>query len=472
LQGARRTRWWILASVALLAFILIAAEALRRHALYWYDVRRDYQYEWNASTASLHTVRVASDHVLLPSLPGPGRTEFLELKVHASLGGWWFEPCIEIVFGDRLDQQCFERGARGLRYVLLPPGAGTDGGRMSMRGHHLRWAEQSSRIVRFETPPLLESRILVLAPHPDDAEIAAYGLYAGRDSYVATITAGNYVDRRYGHLGVDPPAQDRLRGEMRVWDSLFVPQMGGVGPDRTVNLGYETYTLAKLHDRARDGVVGVDLPASGAVGPYRQGAVQTLLGVRPATHEWSSVVADLVALVETTRPDLIVAPHPALDAHSDHQYTTIALLEALQLLDDRSATLLLYTNHHTLSEHYPYGGSTTAVTLPPWFGGTPFASVYSHAVDSDLQLRKLFALEAMHDLRAAPLRLNTGAPMGVLIERLRQAAKSVRQDPFGDYSYFRRAVRPNELFFVYPASRRPGVDEFLEAAPPDALVTQ
>jgi len=472
LQGARRTRWWILASVALLAIILGAAEGLRRNALYWYDVRRDYQYDWIPATASSHAVLVASDHVLLPPLPGPGGTEFLELRIQASLGGWWFEPCIEIVFGGRQEQQCFERGARGLRYVLLPPGGGTDGGRMNMRGRHLRWSEQSSRVLRFEAPDLQESRVLVLAPHPDDAEIAAFGLYAGRDAYVATITAGDYVDGLYGRLGLDPSEQNRLRGEMRVWDSLFVPQMGGVGPDRTVNLGYETYTLAKLHDQARGGVGDERLPASGVVGPYRQGAVQNLLGGRSASQEWSSVVTDLVALIEATRPDFIVAPHPALDAHSDHQYTTIAALEALQSLDDRSTTLLLYTNHHTLSEHYPYGGSTTAVTLPPWFGGTRFPSVYSHAVDSDLQLRKLFALEAMHDLRAAPLRLNTGAPFGVLLERLRQAAESVRQDPFGDYSYFRRAVRPNELFFVYPASQRPGVDALLEAPPPEFLVTQ
>ncbi len=67
------------------------------------------------------------------------------------------------------------------------------------------------------------------------------------------------------------------------------------------------------------------------------------------------------------------------------------------------------------------------------------------------QLRKLFALEAMHDLRAAPLRL-TGGPAAIFGSRLRQAFDLVRRDPAGDYSYFRRAVRPNELFFVY----RPG----------------
>jgi LmbE family N-acetylglucosaminyl deacetylase len=272
------------------------------------------------------------------------------------------------------------------------------------------------------------------------------------------MTAGNYVDGLYEGLGLDTAAQDRLRGEVRVWDSLAVPQLGGVSPERTVNLGYLTYTLKGFHDAA----TGSTHAAAGEpVGTYRQGSLQALLGGRPATQDWPSLVSDLEALVEATRPDVIVTPHPALDDHTDHQYTTIALLEALEAVGDRHATLLFYNNHHRLSEHYPYGPSNAMVTLPPWFGGTRFAGVYSYRLDHEAQLRKLFALEAMHDLRAPPLRLETGAPSGVLLQRLGQAAELVRRDPFGDYSYFRRAVRPNELFFVYPPEARPSASEFL-----------
>jgi LmbE family N-acetylglucosaminyl deacetylase len=276
------------------------------------------------------------------------------------------------------------------------------------------------------------------------------------------MTAGNYVDGLYGSLGLDTTAQDALRGEVRVWDSLVVPQLGGVSQERTVNLGYSTYTLKGFHDAARGRVPAEGPNATAAtVGPYRQGAVEQLLGGRPATADWASFVADLVALVEATRPNVIVAPHPALDDHTDHQYTTIALLEALEELQDRSTTLLLYNNHHRLAEHYPYGPSTALMTLPPWFGGTRFAGILSYRLDEATQLRKLFALEAMHDLRAPPLRLMTGAPTGVLWARLKQAAELVRRDPFGDYSYFRRAVRPNELFFVYPPEARPAASDFV-----------
>lgn len=458
----RRLFGWITVVALLATASLLAAEAWRRQRLYWYDVRQDYAYTFAAPSANWAPVQVSRDGFDLPASAARRGAALLELQVAAKLTGRWFEPCIEVAVERLSEQQCFERGAQGRRYVLLPPVAGGSPREVRLRGRHLGWEPQDARVVSFDGPQLDGTRVLVLAPHPDDAEISAFGLYASQDAYVATMTAGNYVDGLYDGLGLDTQAQDELRGEVRVWDSLAVPQLGGVSQDRTVNLGYSTYTLKGFHDAAR-GQVPAEGPnaAAATIGPYRQGAVEKLLGGRPATADWASVVADLVALVEATRPDVIVTPHPALDDHTDHQYATIALLEALEALQDRSTTLLLYNNHHKLAEHYPYGPSTALVTLPPWFEATPFAGVLSYRLDEATQLRKLFALEAMHDLRAAPLRLVTGAPTGVLWARLKQAAELVRRDPFGDYSYFRRAVRPNELFFVYPPEARPAATDFV-----------
>ena len=93
------------------------------------------------------------------------------------------------------------------------------------------------------------------------------------------------------------------------------------------------------------------------------------------------------------------------------------------------------------------------------FENTRIPGLLSYRLDDETQLRKLFALEAMHDLRMPPLRLDKGDPFEVLLRRLGQAFELVRRDPFGDYSYFRRAVRPNELFFVYPPESRPTATE-------------
>jgi LmbE family N-acetylglucosaminyl deacetylase len=392
-------------------------------------------------------VEIGETETQLPAWEGAWDTALLRLRVAARPGGWWFEPCVVIGTGASPDRQCFERGAHGDRYLLLRTATAASGQPLILRGQHLEWQAQTGELLLFDNQQLAQGRVLVLAPHPDDAEIAAFGLYSARESFIVTMTAGNYVDGLYEGIHDDPAVQDALRGEVRSWDSLVVPQWGGVPPERVVNLGYETHSLPRFFAAAQGAAEDAG-EHDAAPTRYRQGAVEALLGGREAAADWASVVADLSAVLSAVQPELIVTPHPALDAAPDHQFTTIALLEALAAVADDRATLLLYDNHHQLTEHYPFGPSDTWVGPPPWFGGTQFAAVYSLALDEATQLRKLFALEAMHDLRAAPERL-TGGPAAILAGRLRQAVDLVRRDPVGDYSYFRRAVRPNELFFVY-----------------------
>jgi hypothetical protein len=82
--------------------------------------------------------------------------------------------------------------------------------------------------------------------------------------------------------------------------------------------------------------------------------------------------------------------------------------------------------------------------------------IYSHPVPPALQREKLFALEAMHDLRSSPSRLyqlEVGGDRAVDPERL---------EPPGGLNYLRRGPRSNELFFVYDqATVMPMIDAFL-----------
>jgi hypothetical protein len=184
---------------------------------------------------------------------------------------------------------------------------------------------------------------------------------------------------------------------------------------------------------------------------FRSGAVAELLGGRRAAASWESLVEDMRALLEAVRPEVIVAPHPAIDAAEDHKFTAVALLEALHENNDRETPLLLYTNHHVLSEYYPFGPTHSAVTLPPQFDGTAVPTgIYSYWLGERDRLDKLFALEAMHDLRAAPREM-TGGPAKRFITLAAAAVDDLVRNPLGTYSYFRRAVRANELFFVVPA---------------------
>jgi LmbE family N-acetylglucosaminyl deacetylase len=236
---------------------------------------------------------------------------------------------------------------------------------------------------------------------------------------------------------------------------------GGVPPERSLILGYFQGTLEDMY-RDPTAEVGGDRGGSQRVRRYRGQNVSSLL--RPdARASWESLVADLVYVLERIRPALIAAPHPVLDVSADHRLTTLALLEALERIGDEEAQLLLYNNHHLRSEYWPYGPADSLMTLAPWFGGASaevFGSLFSLPLSEEAQIDKLFALEAMHDLRAPP-RAELGDPTMRMLRWFRRTARQMWADPHRYYSYFRRGPRPNELFFVIAPRER---DALAEAA--------
>jgi hypothetical protein len=139
---------------------------------------------------------------------------------------------------------------------------------------------------------------------------------------------------------------------------------------------------------------------------------------------------------------VILAPHPQLDVHRDHQFTTVALAQALTRWRKQVA-LLLYTNHAD-QNRYPYGPAGTLTSLPPPVQQEVlFDRIYSHPVSPEVQRLKLFALESMHDLRVSPARLYQ------MVAGDDRAREPELQDLGGDVSYLRRGPRSNEIFFVY-----------------------
>jgi LmbE family N-acetylglucosaminyl deacetylase len=449
----------------------------RQRDLYWYDVTSDYRFQFIGG-AERHPVRIERNAFTLPAAIGDWHTGMLRVRVRGGLVSKWFEPSVQTIVNGRPDcRQHFERGVRGHRYVSLCLGedervAGT---RIELSGRHLGWQDQDAELVLFAAPPVESSRILVIAPHADDGEIAAYGLYANRDSWIVTLTAGSYGGRLYRDLADTPAERDSIQAMLRTWDSMVVPTLGGLSADRAINLGYFTTRLAQMHERY-DHVVSNEV--SGSTTIVRSGA--TWLGdIGPATSTWNGLVRDLTAIIGRVRPQVIVLPHPALESNQDHQHAAAAVFEALERLGDPVRDLLLYTNHHVHSEYYPFGPAGDAVTLPPWFDeSVPFRSVYAPRLDPGRQRAKLFALDAMHDLRPVPERV-VGTVPGRIAVRLRDALLDVARDPAGELSYLRRAVRPNELFFAYVAADRAmlqrlgpghGNDPRLRSAPVSAAV--
>jgi LmbE family N-acetylglucosaminyl deacetylase len=140
--------------------------------------------------------------------------------------------------------------------------------------------------------------------------------------------------------------------------------------------------------------------------------------------------------LERVKPEVIVAPHPLLDNHADHQFATIALIDALARWQGK-CELYLYTNHALENEAWPLGDRDAMSGLPPSSRADLFFQrIYSHPVSPEEQKLKLVALEEMHDLRAFDLR--DGTP----------PVSEAERESWKTYDYFRRGPRPNELFFV------------------------
>jgi LmbE family N-acetylglucosaminyl deacetylase len=446
----------ILAACCVAALFVLLKAWRRRASLYRYKVRTDQRYDFSRSGASQISGRIVNGNLVVAP-PQPGGAILLQLRVRSTLLGRWFEPCIEMELGrpQRRFRQPFERGAAGSRYIDLSPIVVQGEATLRLRGHHLKIIDQA--VVLHYLPravDLASQKILVIGTHPDDAEIAAFGLYADRNAYVVTLTAGEAGEpgpfRRFGDS-----AAHLEKGRNRAWNSVTVPMLGGLAINRTANLGFFDGTLPAMKDRPETAVKSMACEAQflDAFGQFHDpGLVEPRRG-RAAT--WANLVSDLEHLVKTLQPDILVTPYPRLDWHPDHKLSTVALFEALKNLDWRHGSLLLYTNHFVSSDHYPFGNAGELVSLPPGVDGIFFDGIVSNPLDPQMQARKHMALDAMIDLRPDIQAGSVHSVAASFASALKATITGGRLD------YFRQAVRANELFFEVRVSSlyEPGVQD-------------
>lgn len=441
LLGLAVAGWWLKARVDSYQDLLL------------YQPGQDYRYDFDQTKAQRVPVELSPWGFVWPSLEHHWDTAFLELEVDSDLSAALHDPYIEVHKGPVSFRQYLERRARGLRYLNLSPLASMHpeaGQPVELSGSRLSWPKQQAHLVLFRNHIKHGARVMVIAPHPDDAEIAAFGLYSHRNSYIVTITAGEAGGDYYEPFVGAASRRHLLKGMLRVWDSMTVPYWGGLNQSRVCNLGYFDATLAWMYHHPRAQATSpFSRPANLRL--FRRGVWASLGLPKAPSPTWQNLVADLAAILRGLKPEIIVTPHPMLDGHPDHRYATMALLQALEQVKPGQGKLLLYTNHDILTEMYPFGPDDGVVSLPPWFkGGWFFSSLYSYQVDRRVQLDKYYALEAMHDLRSSTDEEERAWDL------LSQGWDKFMAESLGlgqATSYFRRAVRPNEIFFVVPISQ-------------------
>ncbi|MCA9528875.1 MAG: PIG-L family deacetylase [Myxococcales bacterium] len=439
-----------------------------RYAPYFsFDADQDVRYPLPGAASLPVTIDAGEEGTsfVWPEAEGPFDTALLEVKLACSKLGRVLDPSVEATLAgsDARTVQYLVRGTDGVRYVNLSALARrrpAPGARVRLSGRNATVAPGAATLHLMRSPGAAQGPVLVVAPHPDDAELSSFGLYAARaqghaaadasDAWVVTVTAGEVgtFGHPYGGLLGDGVEASRTRGRLRVWESLTAPFVGRVPAEHAMNLGYFDGTVEAMR-RAPDTAVRSSAADVDSIDAFRR---YNRPGVTPPSPEratWRGLVADLAAVLARAHPSVIVAPHPMLDVHSDHVAVGLAVMEAIERAGLTDGTLLLYVIHDKGSGPYgslqPVGPRDGVVSLPPARFDAPIADrIYSSPVSTEQRRMKLFALDAFRDLRSVQTGLTPSVPAAVTA-----ALRDVyRRLVVPDASFYRRAVRPNELFFV------------------------
>ena len=405
-----------------------------------YNPKQNYIYDLESN----YIKTISIQHNQLPIDIEKDLTLFLKVELLFNPLSYLFRPYIQI---DGI-KHSFEYGAIGYRYINLSHA--TNG---VIKTKFIRYSEKNLRLYGFKNNIDKKDKTLVIAPHADDAELAGFGLYKSQeDVTIVTITAGENGVCNYCSLYNNKYIATLQKAKLRAFDAITVPMLADVDIQNSVALGYFGSTLEDMRCNPTQEVYShID-------------NIHTTQEFRKVTHSsfnlkeqvkptYNSLKNDLETILLTTKPKLILTPHPAIDSHKDHKESTYLIIELILKLN-LNTKLLLYTNHLVTDELYPLGEIGEYITLPPNFKIFPYDSLYSFSLDKELQNDKYFAIEAMHDLRDSLLWISTKKVAKLLQKRIKNQIFSKNK------SYFRRSVRANELFFV--AYKRDTLEQLLQ----------
>ncbi len=417
-----------------------------------YDVTRDYVYDLEPDWSS--PCRLESDRLRIDETPAAGLALILPVRVIASHR--FSDPWIRIRTAEQQVTYYFERGARGLRYVDLTQmvaDLAQSAGPVRVESRGCRYSVE--RLLGFRQPPLDEMRLLIVAPHPDDAELAAFGLYEAHASRatIVTVSPGERLTdlkRQYIRgLDNDIVSGTRRKGQIRSWDAYTVPRWAGVDADDTISLGYFDGTLTRMQQQP-DEVIPHPVIDRASPADFRQFNTTGLASDEKVENRWRDLVADIAHIIEARTPDMIVVPHPQLDVHPDHQATTAAVLEACERAAHKVVYRMFYSNHLRGARQFPLGPAGGATGLVPNFEADVVGKkVCSLPLSGEGRRRKACALNFMHDLT------HPHRPWKRFKVELSQLLRWRCRDVYGADTYFRTALRDSELFLYTVARDHP-----------------
>ncbi|OCL87900.1 GlcNAc-PI de-N-acetylase [Aliarcobacter thereius] len=415
--------------IFLIVFILIRT----RNKMYGYNQKKDYCYHFrNPIIYDLKNINLESYK--------SSQTIILKIDIKSNFISKLFNPYIKIVSNQKEEDTFFEYGAKGIRYIDISSFCGMRN--IQLFTKNCKIISNSVEIFDFENLNIEDKKVLIIAPHADDAEISSFGLYSeAKESYIVTVTAGEY-DCKYCDIEENKKEQAKLKGNLRVFNALTTNLLGKVEYQNSIVLGYFNETIKDMYEN-KDKIFSSKTAGVDDIDYFRRVKHSKIKTNPQSVAKWDSLVNDFKNIINSINPDLILTIHPQIDSNLDHQYITLALLEAMEYLDCDNIKLLTFTNHLTQNEIYPYGKIFSTTALVPKFN-EPFIfdKVYSHQLSKNKQIYKYYALETMHDLRDATIQIGFKKAFLFAFRQLRRYINGKEK------SYYRRSVRTNEIFYV------------------------
>ena len=417
------------------------------HAVLWTDhfyYQPAENYSWEMPPELSSKAIFESNYLQLPQPVQQEQTVLLKTRVRRKLSGIVYDPCVEILVSGKVHKQYFERGCSAERYINLSPAIealSDETNEIQIMVRHCEIDRQNAELIAFNNPDLKNKRVMVIAPHADDAEIAAFGLYRNTDSMVVTLTAGEAEPETFSRYNDNQHEAALLKGRVRAWDSVVIPKWAGVKEDRVIHLGYFCKHLEKMYENPEQ-VVSSEFAGISDTRIFRQFNSVKLASDQHGTASWKYLLEDLKELVVSFKPNLVVTPHLTVDPHKDHHYSTLAIKQALQESGRENTRFLFYANHLRDTDMHPFGPARTLCSLPPLVNNpVELEGVFSFTLSDADQQDKILAVEMNHDLRR-PVRFKKW-----LRKQLQKKLTGRYHPDYGEDEFLRKAVRVNELFF-------------------------
>ena len=412
----------------------------------------DYQYplqpDWHIPATLDASGHLAFDENLLPETTRV--TVLLEVsytstsnkrmgKVELRQPGWQPEA--------RENEQFFEAQQRGKRYLNLTGLPNLH--EVQCLTHDCTLASQASLLL-FREPPMEHGPILIIAPHADDAELAAFGVYQHRHSqvWIATLYAGESLQKMSKQyipdLDNSMEAGCPRKATIRHWNSMTTPLLAKVPADQLVCLGYSGITVETLYDAPHDAILH---GAGNGYSPvaFRGLNVLSLSNDREALNTPQAMVNELSELLLRIQPTTVLVTDPEVDPHPEHKAAAHALALAMAQSDYVPQNVLMYVNHLEGIKDFPYGPEHTTTALAPCYKPYQYfhqVQVYSYSLSLAEQKEKVVAFDTMHDLRAS-------ASLEKQIKRWwHEKRYGYGYRYYGNHIYFQTHIKAAEVFTV------------------------